>query len=160
MRVLPDRRPRLALESHVRHAFQTLRVTLRHELASWTAREHEADRSPRYLDDWRCIGRWQTHPPLPQLPWGHLAPSKIGVKDRAVAGVVDLTRDERGKVHAGLLDVAPGRSGTAYTTWLQQQSAEFVAGIAHAALDPFRGMPTPSGTSCPTPSREVGWVGD
>lgn len=32
-----------------------------------------------------------------------------------------------------------GRSGTAYAAWLEQQSREFVAGIEHAALDPFRG---------------------
>jgi hypothetical protein len=111
MRVLPDRRPRLALESHVRHAFQTLRVTSRHELASWTAREHEADRSPRYLDDWRCIGRWQTHPPLPQLPWGHPAPSKIGAKDRVVAGVVDLTATSAGRCMLGCWTSRPAGPG-------------------------------------------------
>ena len=36
-----------------------------------------------------------------------------------------------------LLDVVPGRSG--YAGWLQQQLPEFIAGIEHAALDPFRG---------------------
>jgi transposase len=66
-------------------------------------------------------------------------PSKIGAKDRAVTGMVDLTRDEGGNLHARLLDVVPGRSGTAYATWLTQQTAEFIAGIQHAALDPFRG---------------------
>jgi transposase len=66
-------------------------------------------------------------------------PSKIGAKDRAVTAMVDLTRDQEGNLHARLLDVVPGRSGTAYATWLQQQTPEFIAGIEHAALDPFRG---------------------
>jgi len=58
---------------------------------------------------------------------------------RAVTAMVDLTRDEQGKLHARLLDVVPGRSGTAYAGWLRAQPAAFVAGIEHAALDPFRG---------------------
>jgi len=33
----------------------------------------------------------------------------------------------------------PGRSGTVYAGWLTGQPAEFLAGIEHAALDPFRG---------------------
>jgi len=55
--------------------------------------------------------------------------------------MVDLTRDSDGRLHARLLDVVPGRSGTAYTGWLTGQPAEFLAGIEHAALDPFRGYP-------------------
>jgi transposase len=66
-------------------------------------------------------------------------PSKIGAKDRVVTGMVDLTRDEEGNLHARLLDVVPGRSGTAYARWFQHQIPAFIAGIAHAALDPFRG---------------------
>ena len=58
---------------------------------------------------------------------------------RAVTAMVDLTRDEQGRLRARLLDVVPGRSGTAYAGWLRHQAAEFVAGIEHAALDPFRG---------------------
>jgi transposase len=65
-------------------------------------------------------------------------PSRHGW-DRAVTAVVDLTRDAEGRLHARLLDVVPGRSGTAYAGWLKAQAAEFVAGIEHAALDPFRG---------------------
>jgi len=34
--------------------------------------------------------------------------------DRAVTSMVDLTRDQHGRVRARLLDVVPGRSGTAY----------------------------------------------
>ena len=66
-------------------------------------------------------------------------PSRIGSTDRAVTGMVDLTRDEHGVLHARLLDVVPGRSGTAYATWLKDQPEAFTAGIKHAALDPFRG---------------------
>ncbi len=66
-------------------------------------------------------------------------PSRIGDKDRAVTGMVDLTRDENGCLHARLLDVVPGRTGTAYAAWLKAQPEAFTAGIEHAALDPFRG---------------------
>ena len=31
--------------------------------------------------------------------------------------MVDLTRDKDGRVHARLLDLVPGRSGTVYKTW-------------------------------------------
>jgi transposase len=60
-------------------------------------------------------------------------------RDRAVTAMVDLTRDEQGRLRARLLDVVPGRSGTAYATWLREQAESFLAGIEHAALDPFRG---------------------
>lgn len=59
--------------------------------------------------------------------------------DRAVTVMVDLTRDEHGRLHARLLDIVPGRSGTAYAGWLKAQQPGFVAGVEHAALDPFRG---------------------
>ncbi len=66
-------------------------------------------------------------------------PSRIGDASRAVTSMVDLTRDRDGNLHARLLDVVPGRSGTAYAGWLKAQDASFVAGVEHAALDPFRG---------------------
>jgi transposase len=65
-------------------------------------------------------------------------PSHHG-RDKAVTAMVDLTRDEQGRLHARLIDVVPGRSGTAYANWLKAQLPEFIAGIEHAALDPFRG---------------------
>ena len=65
-------------------------------------------------------------------------PSHRGA-ERAVTGMVDLTRDPHGCLHARLLDVVPGRSGTAYAAWLRERPAEFAASIEHAALDPFRG---------------------
>ena len=65
-------------------------------------------------------------------------PSHHG-RDRAVTAMVDLTRDEQGRLHARLIDVVPGRSGVAYANWLKAQLPEFLAGVEHAALDPFRG---------------------
>ena len=59
--------------------------------------------------------------------------------DRAVTSMVDLTRDQDGRTRARLLDVVPGRSGTAYSRWLQAQGEGFTASVEHAALDPFRG---------------------
>lgn len=56
-----------------------------------------------------------------------------------MTAVVDLTRDAEGRLHARLLGVVPGRSGTPYAGWLKVQAEAFVAGIQHAALDPFRG---------------------
>jgi transposase len=66
-------------------------------------------------------------------------PSRIGDASRAVTSMVDLTRDADGRLHARLLDVVPGRSGTAYAGWLKQQGEAFIGGVQHAALDPFRG---------------------
>jgi transposase len=66
-------------------------------------------------------------------------PSKIGDPQRAVTGIVDLTRDQDGRLRARLLDVVPGRSGTAYAGWLRRQDRGFIAGIEQASLDPFRG---------------------
>lgn len=65
-------------------------------------------------------------------------PSRRG-HDRAVTSMVDLTRDDRGRVRARLLDVVPGRSGTAYAAWLRQAPDGFAPAVEHAALDPFRG---------------------
>ena len=66
-------------------------------------------------------------------------PSRVGDANRAVTGMVDLTRDANGQLHARLLDVVPGRTGTAYAGWLKGQDPAFVSGVKHASLDPFRG---------------------
>lgn len=60
-------------------------------------------------------------------------PSRIGDAQRAVTGMVDLTRDAHGQLHARLLDVVPGRTGTAYAGWLKKQPNTFTAGIKHVA---------------------------
>ena len=69
--------------------------------------------------------------------WHHSPRQGKGPKE--LTGMVDLTRDENGKVHARLLDLVPGRSGPVYADWLKQQSPEFRDGIKVATLDPFRG---------------------
>jgi transposase len=65
-------------------------------------------------------------------------PSRLGV-DRAVTIMVDLSRDQAGCLHARLLDAVVGRSGSVYEAWLKNQPEEFIDGVDHAALDPFRG---------------------
>jgi len=65
-------------------------------------------------------------------------PGRYGA-DPDVTVMVNLTRGADGRLRCRLLDVVPGRSRTAYRTWLDVQTEEFRAGVKHAALDPFRG---------------------
>lgn len=53
--------------------------------------------------------------------------------------MVDLTPDENGKPKARLLDLVPGRSGKAYSDWLEERGEEFKNGVEVATLDPFHG---------------------
>ena len=53
--------------------------------------------------------------------------------------MVDLTRDKDGHVHARLLDLVPGRSGTVYKNWLDDRGDLFKKAVQVATLDPFRG---------------------
>jgi len=69
----------------------------------------------------------------------HIWRPSLKHRERAVTIMVDLTRDESGRLQARLLDAVTGRSGTAYATWLQEQGLEFRVEVEHAALDPFRG---------------------
>ncbi|MCA9767639.1 MAG: ISL3 family transposase, partial [Gemmatimonadetes bacterium] len=69
--------------------------------------------------------------------WHHVDPRKRGPKE--LTGMVDLTRDSRGNVHARLLDLVPGRSGKAYKDWLTERGDAFRRGVQIAALDPFAG---------------------
>ncbi len=69
--------------------------------------------------------------------WHHVDTRKRGPKE--LTGMVDLTRDKDGRVHARLLDLVPGRSGTVYKTWLDQRGKTFKANVEVATLDPFRG---------------------
>jgi len=71
--------------------------------------------------------------------WHH-TPHKSAAKGPPMfTGMVDLTRDQDGHVHARLLDLVPGRTGKAYATWLTDRSADFRGGVKVATLDPFRG---------------------
>ncbi|WP_269779427.1 ISL3 family transposase [Propioniciclava soli] len=69
--------------------------------------------------------------------WHHVSPRKRGPKE--LTGMVDLTPDKDGNIHARLLDLVPGRSGTVYKTWLKARGKKFRAGVEVATLDPFRG---------------------
>jgi len=67
-----------------------------------------------------------------------MAPRPVG-GGRDATCMVDLTRGADGLLRARLLDLVPGRSGTVYRTWLEEQTDAFRAGVRRAALDPFRG---------------------
>ncbi len=58
---------------------------------------------------------------------------------KELTGMVDLTRDSRGRVHARLLDLVPGRSTKAYADWLTDRGPAFRAAVEVTALDPFGG---------------------
>lgn len=51
--------------------------------------------------------------------------------------MIDLTRNANGTVQARLLDMVPGRTGTAYAGWLGERSECFRCGIEATPLDPF-----------------------
>jgi transposase len=98
----------------------------------WDAVEAEATRrlaDPARLEGVEVLG-------VDEHIW---RPSRVGDAHRAVTGMVDLTRDPHGQLHARLLDVVPGRTGTAYAGWLKGQGPAFISGVKHASLDPFRG---------------------
>jgi len=60
-----------------------------------------------------------------------------------VTGMVDLTRDTHGQLHARLLDVVPGRTGTAYAGWLKQQPDTFTTGIKQVERGSVRRFAAP-----------------
>src|SRR5215211_1507641 len=65
-----------------------------------------------------------------------------------VTSVVDLSGD-----HPRLLDVVAGRSGKSLSDWVSARPAEWRAGVAVAALDPFRGYATALRTDLPRATR-------
>ncbi|WP_407568323.1 ISL3 family transposase (plasmid) [Arsenicicoccus dermatophilus] len=88
------------------------------------------DTDPARFDGVRMLG-------VDEHVWHHVDQRKRGPK--MLTGMVDLTRDQDGRVHARLLDLVPGRSGTVYGDWLTQRGEAFRAGIEVATLDPFHG---------------------
>lgn len=77
--------------------------------------------------------------------WHHVSTRPIaegGRGPKELTGMVDLTKDQQGKVKARLLDLVPGRSGKAYADWLEERGAVFRRGVKVAALDPFQGYKT------------------
>jgi transposase len=111
-----------ALARHLRVGWHTLWRAVRAEADVRTGR-------PGRLEGVKTLG-------VDEHIW---RPGRFREGERAVTGMVDLTRDADGRLHARLLDVVPGRSGTVYAGWLQQQTQEFLDAVEHAALDPFRG---------------------
>ncbi|MBR7741823.1 ISL3 family transposase [Phycicoccus sp. BSK3Z-2] len=72
--------------------------------------------------------------------WHHVSTKPVedgGRGPKELTGMVDLTRDSDGRVRARLLDLVPGRSGQAYTSWLTERGEPFRAGVEIATLDPF-----------------------
>lgn len=69
--------------------------------------------------------------------WHHVSLRDRG--PRELTGMVDLTRDQDGRVRARLLDVVPGRSGTVYADSLSARGEAFRARVEVATLDPFHG---------------------
>jgi hypothetical protein len=86
--------------------------------------------------------------------WHHGDRRVRGPKE--LTGMVDLTRDDAGRVHARLLDLVPGRSKKAYADWLEARGADFRANIAAAALDPF-GATSPRSTNS-SKTRPLSWT--
>ena len=74
--------------------------------------------------------------------WHHVStkPTEDGGRGpKELTGMVDLSKDQQGKVKARLLDLVPGRSGAAYSEWLAARNEAFRNGVEVATLDPFHG---------------------
>ena len=74
--------------------------------------------------------------------WHHVSERPIadgGRGPKQLTGMVDLTPDEHGNTRARLLDLIPGRSGKAYSDWLEERGEDFTSGVHVATLDPFHG---------------------
>ncbi len=70
--------------------------------------------------------------------WHHVSTKPVtdgGRGPKELTGMVDLTRTTHGEVKARLLDLVPGRSGSAYKEWLQDRNAAFRDGVEVAGLD-------------------------
>jgi transposase len=74
--------------------------------------------------------------------WHHVSTKPVedgGRGPKELTGMVDLTRDQHGRVRARLLDLVPGRSGKAYADWLTARGEAFRERVQVATLDPFHG---------------------
>lgn len=69
-----------------------------------------------------------------ELVWRHTG----FANGQVITGMIDHTRDAKGKMRASLLDLVLGRSGQAYGDWLKEQPTNFIQGIKVATLVPFR----------------------
>jgi transposase len=74
--------------------------------------------------------------------WHHVSTKPIedgGRGPKELTGIVDLSRDQQGRVRARLLDLVPGRSGKACADWLEERGEAFKKNVKVATLDPFHG---------------------
>lgn len=74
--------------------------------------------------------------------WHHVSTKPVedgGRGPKEFTGMVDLSRDSKGRTRARLLDLKPGRSGAVYADWLKERNEAFRVGIKVATLDPFQG---------------------
>jgi transposase len=74
--------------------------------------------------------------------WHHVSTKPVedgGRGPKELTGMVDLSRDSKGKTRARLLDLVPGRSGAVYADWLKARNDTFREQIKGATLDPFHG---------------------
>ena len=74
--------------------------------------------------------------------WHHVSTKPVdqdGSGPKEFTGMVDLTHDKNGRIRARLLDLVPGRSSEAYTSWLRDRGDTFRKGVKIATLDPFHG---------------------
>jgi transposase len=69
--------------------------------------------------------------------WHHVNPKTRGPKE--LTGMVDLSRDVKGRTRARLLDLVPGRTGAVYGDWLKARGEAFCARVKVATLDAFGG---------------------
>ncbi len=74
--------------------------------------------------------------------WHHVSTKPVedgGRGPKELTGMVDLSRDQHGRVRARLLDLVPGRSGRAHGDWLKARGETFTSRVEVATLDPFHG---------------------
>ncbi|MDQ1538100.1 MAG: transposase [Actinomycetota bacterium] len=124
-----------ALARHLRVGWHTLWPAITTEAAARISR-------PERLQGVRTLG-------VDEHIW---RPGRYRANRRAVTAMVDLTRDAGGRLHARLLDVAPGRSGAVYAGWLGQQGTSSSPASSTPPWTRSVAMPTQSATSSPTPS--------
>jgi transposase len=88
--------------------------------------------------------------------WHHVSEVPIadgGRGPKQLTGMVDLTPDADGKPRARLLDLVPGRSGRAYSHWLEDRGDGSGTVSRSPPWTRSTGTRTPSTTSSRTPRR-------
>ncbi len=93
------------------------------------------DADPARFDGVRTLG-------VDEHIWHHVSTKPVesgGRGPKELTGMVNLTRDAHGRTRARLLDLVPGRSGQAYTSWLTERGQSFRTRVQVATLDPFHG---------------------